>query len=63
MINPRYINELTDVREMYEIETVYTRTIINEMMTKLYDYIVAAELAENIYTAPPDVTRPKCYLC
>ena len=25
-------------------------------MTKFYDYIVAAELAENLYTEPPSVT-------
>ena len=40
---------------MHEIETVDTRTIMNEMMPKFYDYIVAEELAENPYTAPPAV--------
>ena len=41
---------------MHEIDTVYTRTIINEMMPKFYDYIVVPELAENPYTEPPAVT-------
>ena len=56
MINPRYANELMDVRKLHEIETIETRTIINEIMPKFYDYIVAAELAENPYTAPPTMT-------
>ena len=56
MINPCYVNELTDFRKLHEIETVDTRTIINEMMPKFYDYIVAAELVENPYTAPLSVT-------
>ena len=29
MLEPLYVNELTDVRKMNEIETVDTRTIIN----------------------------------
>ena len=56
MIDTRYVNELTDVRKMHEIETVDTRTIINEMMPKFYDYIFAEELAENPYTEAPAVT-------
>ena len=56
MLDPRYVNELTDVRKLHEIETVDTRTVINEMMTKFYDYIAAAESAENPYTSPPAVT-------
>ena len=47
---------------MHEIETVDTRATINEMMPKFYDYIVEAELAENIYTAPPAVTTLSCHL-
>ena len=47
---------MTDVRKLYEIETVDTSTIINEIMPKFYDYIVAAELAENPYTAPTAMT-------
>ena len=56
MLHPRYVNELTDVRSLHEIETVDTITIINEIMHKFYDFIVAEELAENPYTAPPAVT-------
>ena len=41
-----YVNELTGVRKLHKIDTVDTRTIINEMMPKSYDYIVAAESAE-----------------
>ena len=56
MLDPRYVNELADIRKLYEIETVDTRTIINEIVPKFYYYIVAIEFAENTYTAPPDVT-------
>ena len=56
MLNPRYVNEFTDVRKLHEIYSFYTRTIINEMVPKFYDYIVAADLSENPYTAPPAVT-------
>ena len=52
MLNPRYINESIDVRKLHEIDTVDTRTIINEMMLNFYDYIVSAELVENTYKAP-----------
>ena len=42
MLGPRYVNELTDVRKLHEIEDVDTRTIINEMLPTFYNYIVAA---------------------
>ena len=29
MIDPRNVNELTDVRKLHEIDTVYTMTTIN----------------------------------
>ena len=45
MTDPRYFNELTDFIKLHEIETVGTRTIINEIIPKFYDYIVVAELA------------------
>ena len=45
-----------DVRKLYEIETFDTSTIINEMMPKFYDYIVAEELVGKPYIAPPAVT-------
>ena len=41
---PRYVNEFTNVGKLNEIETVGTSTIINEIMPKFYDYIMAAEL-------------------
>ena len=56
MLNPRYVNEFTDVRALHEIQTVDTSNTINETTPKLYDYIVATELVENPYTAPPSVT-------
>ena len=62
MIDPRYVNELTDVRKMHEIETVDTRTIINEMMAKFYYYIVAEELAEIPYSAQHVVTKANNYV-
>ena len=62
MINPRYANELMDVRKLHEIETIETRTIINEIMPKFYGYIATTEFSENPYTAPPDVTKDNFYL-
>ena len=56
ILDPRYVNELTYVRKLHEIENVDTRTIINEIMPKFYDYIVSEELAENPYTALTVVT-------
>ena len=56
MIDTKYVNESKDVIKMHEIETVDTRTIMNEMMPNLYDYIVAAYLAENPYKVTPAVT-------
>ena len=32
MLNPRCVNNLTDVKTLHEIETVDTRTIINEIV-------------------------------
>ena len=46
MLDPSYFNELGDVRKLHEIENLDTRTIINEMMPKFYDYIVAGEWEE-----------------
>ena len=43
MLDLRYVNELGDVRKLPGIDTLDTRTIINEMMPKFYDYIVAGE--------------------
>ena len=59
MLDSRYIIESPDVRTLHKIETVDTSTIINEIMPKFYDDIVAAELAENPYTVPPAVTTSK----
>ena len=45
ILDPGYVNELMYVRKLHKIETVDTRTILNEMMPKFYYYIVTAELA------------------
>ena len=60
MLEPHCVNELTYFIKLHEIETIDTRTIINEMMPKLYDYILAEELVEYPYTAPPAVTTANC---
>ena len=46
---------MEDLRKLHEIENFDTKTIVNEMMRKFYDYIVAAELVENSYTTLPYV--------
>ena len=62
IIDSCYVNEFTYVRKLYEIDTFDTRTIINEIIPKFYDYIVAEELSENPCTTPPDVSTSKCSL-
>ena len=62
MLNPRYVNEFIDFRKLHSIYTVDTRTIINEMMPKFYDYIMVSELAENPYIEPPAVNTANIYL-
>ena len=44
-LDPRYVNLITDVRKIHEIDTVYTSNIINEMMPNFYEYIVVGEFA------------------
>ena len=60
MIEPWYVNEFTYNRKLHEIKTVDTGIIINEMMPTFYDYILAEELVEYPYTAPPAVTTANC---
>ena len=62
ILDPLYVNELTDARALHKIESVDTRSVILEIMTKSYDYILAAELSGNHYTAPPAVTTTNWYL-
>ena len=62
MLNPFYVNEYKDVRKLHKIETVETRTIIHKSMPTFYEYIVATELEEKPYTAPPTETRKNCDL-
>ena len=59
MTDQHYVNEMTDTRKLHEIETVETRTIINEMMPMFYDCIVEVYLAGNLYTTLPAVTIEK----
>ena len=61
-IEPRHVNEFTDVGKLHEIDTVDTRTTINGIMPKIYDHILAEELVENPYKAPPAVTIANSYL-
>ena len=51
--DPIYANELTYVKALHEIESVETRYIVLEIMLKLYNYIVDAELDGTPDTAPP----------
>ena len=62
MSNQLYFNQFMGVIKMHEIETVDTRTIINEMMAKFYYYIVAEELAEIPYSAQHVVTKANNYV-
>ena len=56
ILDPLYVNEFMDVSSLHIIESVDTRSIFLGIVPKLYDYIVAAGLYENPYTAPPAVT-------
>ena len=39
--------ELMYIKTFHQIENVNTKTLFQQMMTKLYEYIMAAELAVN----------------
>ena len=56
ILDPRYVNEFTNVKKLHEIDTIDIRTIINKMIPKFHDYIVVVELEETPYTSPLAVT-------
>ena len=57
LLDPRYVNEFTNVRALHEIDSSETMSIVLEIMPNFYDQIVAEKLAENPYTAPPSMTK------
>ena len=45
ILDPSYMNKLADMRELHEIYSVDTRSIVLESMPNFYDYIMAAKLS------------------
>ena len=47
LLNPWYVMELKDINNFHQSENMDTKTIVQQIMSKLYDSIIAAELAVN----------------
>ena len=43
-LDPQYVMELKDIETFHQSENVDTKALIQQMMPKLYEYIMAAEL-------------------
>ena len=42
LLDPRYVMELKDIKTFHQSENVDTKTIFQQIMPNLYDYIMAA---------------------
>ena len=42
---PRYVMELTDIKSFHQSNHIDTKVLVQQMMPKFYEYIMAAELA------------------
>ena len=52
-LDPRYVIKLKDIKTFCQSENVDTKQIVQKMMPKLYDHIMAAELDVN--TSTPNI--------
>ena len=52
-LDPRYVIKLKDIKTFFQSENVDTKQIVQKMMPKLYDHIMAAELDVN--TSTPNI--------
>ena len=50
LLDPRYVMELKDIKTFHQSENMYTKTIVQQMMSKFYNYIMASEIAANPIT-------------
>ena len=46
-MDPRYVMELKDIKTFYQSENVDTKTPVQKIMPKFYEYITDAELDVN----------------
>ena len=47
LLDPRYVMELKDIKTFHQSENVDTKTLFQQIMPKLYEYIMDEELAVN----------------
>ena len=52
-LDPRYVMELTDIKNFHQSKNVDTKVLVHNMMPKFYEYIMAAELA--VHTNTPHI--------
>ena len=58
LLNPWYVMELKDINNFHQSETVDTKKIVQNMITKFYDYFMDSELAVNPNTQKiPEVNK------
>ena len=44
-LEPRYVMELTDIKYFHQSKHIDTKVLVQQMIPKFYEYIMAAELA------------------
>ena len=52
-LDPLYVMELTDIKSFHQSKHIDTKVLVQQMMPKLYEYIMAAELA--VHTNTPQI--------
>ena len=61
-LDPRYVMELTDIKYFHQSKHIDTKVLLQNMMPKFYEYIMAAELAVHPNTPHILVRNNKYYL-
>ena len=44
-LDPRYVMELKDIKTFHQSKNIDTKVLVQQMIPKFYEYIIAAELA------------------
>ena len=45
LLDPRYVMDLTDIKNFHQSKNIDTKVLVKKIIPKLYEYIMAAELA------------------
>ena len=49
-LDPQYVMELTDIETFHQSENIDTKVLVQKVIPKLYEYIIAAELVVHPHT-------------